>query len=128
MPLGNGPLLREAGIGNVEELDWGARRRVGQLDVVCVPAQHWSGRGLRERMGLAPDEPIPPRYWWLKRITVGVALLLMTLAGLRWWPHSLARRARLLRRSGVRPPLHAHARKVYFLSFFPVILQGEERR
>ena len=46
VPLGNGTLLREAGISNVEELDWGARRRVGELAVVCVPAQHWSARGL----------------------------------------------------------------------------------
>ena len=38
-------------------------------------------------------EPIPPRYWWLKRITVGVALLLMTLAGLRWWWGVTAHRA-----------------------------------
>ncbi len=30
-------------------------------------------------------EPIPPRYWWLKRITAGVLVLLLIAAGVRWW-------------------------------------------
>lgn len=33
-----------------------------------------------------PDgEPIPPRYWWLKRIGVVCLALLLALAALRWW-------------------------------------------
>ena len=29
--------------------------------------------------------PIRPRYWWLKRITLGVAALLVFLIALRFW-------------------------------------------
>ena len=29
--------------------------------------------------------PFPPRYWWLKRISGAVVLLLLALLGLRWW-------------------------------------------
>ena len=45
VPLGNGALLREAGIAGVEELDWGEVRRFGEVAVHCLPAQHWSARG-----------------------------------------------------------------------------------
>ncbi|MGH7894732.1 MAG: MBL fold metallo-hydrolase, partial [Candidatus Binatia bacterium] len=40
VPLKLGALLREAGIGNVEELDWWDTRPVGRVVVHCVPAQH----------------------------------------------------------------------------------------
>jgi hypothetical protein len=33
----------------------------------------------------AIPKPIPPRYWWLKRIVVGVAVLLIAFGALRWW-------------------------------------------
>jgi N-acyl-phosphatidylethanolamine-hydrolysing phospholipase D len=46
VPLGNGALLREEGIENVHELDWGDTREVGEVTVHCLPAQHWSARGL----------------------------------------------------------------------------------
>jgi hypothetical protein len=29
--------------------------------------------------------PVPPRYWWLKRILLAVAVLILALAALRWW-------------------------------------------
>lgn len=29
--------------------------------------------------------PIPPRYWWLKRILLAVGVLILALAVLRWW-------------------------------------------
>jgi len=33
-----------------------------------------------------PDEkPIPPRYWWLKRILAAIGVLVLALACLRWW-------------------------------------------
>jgi N-acyl-phosphatidylethanolamine-hydrolysing phospholipase D len=48
VPLGNGELLRKNGIENVDELDWGEGRRVGGVTVHCLPAQHWSRRGLRD--------------------------------------------------------------------------------
>ena len=45
VPLGNGSLLRDAGIQQVIELDWW--QHYG--DVQLVPAQHWSARGLFDR-------------------------------------------------------------------------------
>jgi N-acyl-phosphatidylethanolamine-hydrolysing phospholipase D len=46
VPLGNRDILEEAGIGQVEEIDWWQSRRVGGVEVYCVPARHWSRRGL----------------------------------------------------------------------------------
>lgn len=48
VPLGVGALLREEGIGPVEELDWWESRQVGDVAVHCVPARHWSQRGLTD--------------------------------------------------------------------------------
>jgi hypothetical protein len=36
---------------------------------------------------------VPPRYWWLKRIAIGMAVLLVVLGGVRWWWGVYARRA-----------------------------------
>jgi N-acyl-phosphatidylethanolamine-hydrolysing phospholipase D len=49
VPLRLGALLRDAGVAPVEELDWWESRRVGGVVVTCVPAQHWSARGLFDR-------------------------------------------------------------------------------
>lgn len=39
------------------------------------------------------DEPIPPRFWWLKRAALGFGLLLVMLSALRfWWGHEAQRR------------------------------------
>jgi N-acyl-phosphatidylethanolamine-hydrolysing phospholipase D len=46
VPLRVGEILRPAGIGPVEELDWWESRAVGDVVVTCVPARHWSQRGL----------------------------------------------------------------------------------
>jgi N-acyl-phosphatidylethanolamine-hydrolysing phospholipase D len=46
VPLENGELLRDKGIDNVEELDWGAASEVAGVRVHCLPAQHWSKRGV----------------------------------------------------------------------------------
>jgi N-acyl-phosphatidylethanolamine-hydrolysing phospholipase D len=46
VPLGNAGTLRDAGITNVEELDWGQTTAVGAATIHCLPAQHWSQRGL----------------------------------------------------------------------------------
>ena len=35
--------------------------------------------------GLEETEPIPKRFWWLKRIAVGVGVLIVALSCLRWW-------------------------------------------
>ena len=41
-----------------------------------------------------PDErPIPPRYWWLKRILAAIGILVLALACLRlWWGWEAHRR------------------------------------
>lgn len=48
VPLANGVTLRNAGIERVEELDWWETRTVKGVDVHCVPARHWSRRGLTD--------------------------------------------------------------------------------
>ncbi len=48
VPLGNGRLLRDRGVVSVDELDWGEARTISGVRIVCVPAQHWSQRGLRD--------------------------------------------------------------------------------
>ena len=64
VPLGIKAWMTARGIGHVIELDWwqshvmvprasgraGARPAVAPIEIVFVPAQHWSGRGLTDRM------------------------------------------------------------------------------
>lgn len=47
--LGNGPFLREHGLHDVQELDWWQQTDDTDWRCTYVPAQHWSGRGLRGR-------------------------------------------------------------------------------
>jgi len=51
VPLGLQSLLMAGGIDRdrVRELDWWESHRAGNLTVTATPAQHWSGRGLRDR-------------------------------------------------------------------------------
>ncbi len=46
VPLRVGEILRAEGIGPTEELDWWESRAVGPVTITCVPARHWSQRGL----------------------------------------------------------------------------------
>jgi N-acyl-phosphatidylethanolamine-hydrolysing phospholipase D len=48
VPLRVGDILRAEGIAPVEELDWWESRQVGRVTITCVPARHWSQRGLRD--------------------------------------------------------------------------------
>jgi len=48
VPLGNAALLRESGIENIEELDWGGSIAHAGVQVVCTPSQHWSRRTLND--------------------------------------------------------------------------------
>ncbi len=49
-PLGNGALLKSFGLDNIVELDWWQRVSLHPaMEAHCVPAQHFSGRGLRDR-------------------------------------------------------------------------------
>lgn len=48
VPLGNGRLLEGRGIAPVGEFDWGDSLEYRGLRVTCLPARHWSRRGLRD--------------------------------------------------------------------------------
>jgi L-ascorbate metabolism protein UlaG (beta-lactamase superfamily) len=48
-PLGNGPLLRSAGLRRVEELDWWETARSAPVTITVTPAQHFSARGPFDR-------------------------------------------------------------------------------
>lgn len=50
VPLGLKAWLADRGVRHAVELDWWDHHRVGDVDVALVPAQHWSGRGLNDRM------------------------------------------------------------------------------
>ncbi len=47
-PLGLGRFFAGAGFAAVRELDWYGSFKTGDLEVVSVPAIHWSKRGLRD--------------------------------------------------------------------------------
>lgn len=48
-PLGNGRLVRSAGIRHVEELDWWQEAKTSALPITLTPAQHSSARHLLDR-------------------------------------------------------------------------------
>ena len=48
-PLGNGRLLRSAGIEKVEELDWWDAATTTRVPIHLIPAQHFSARGPLDR-------------------------------------------------------------------------------
>jgi L-ascorbate metabolism protein UlaG (beta-lactamase superfamily) len=48
-PLGNGRILRSAGVSGVEELDWWQQAAPASPHVTLVPAQHFSARGPLDR-------------------------------------------------------------------------------
>jgi N-acyl-phosphatidylethanolamine-hydrolysing phospholipase D len=50
VPLGLKAWLADVGVARVVELDWWEAHRVGDVDVVLTPVQHWSGRSLTDRM------------------------------------------------------------------------------
>lgn len=48
-PLGLAAKLRKAGFREVIEMDWWQHQTVAGLDIACLPAVHFSGRGLFDR-------------------------------------------------------------------------------
>jgi len=48
VPMGNAKLVRSAGVERVEEMNWGDSVDIAGVRVYCLPAQHWSQRGLRD--------------------------------------------------------------------------------
>lgn len=63
VPLGLAEWCRRRGLRRVVELDWFQSHALAGVEIVLVPAQHWSARGLNDRMKtlwggfavLAPD-------------------------------------------------------------------------
>jgi L-ascorbate metabolism protein UlaG (beta-lactamase superfamily) len=47
--LANGAYLARKGVPGAIELDWWQAVEMAELRITYVPAQHWSGRGLRDR-------------------------------------------------------------------------------
>jgi N-acyl-phosphatidylethanolamine-hydrolysing phospholipase D len=50
VPLGIQAWMHEVGIRRSVELDWWQSHRLGEVEVVLTPVQHWSGRSLTDRM------------------------------------------------------------------------------
>jgi N-acyl-phosphatidylethanolamine-hydrolysing phospholipase D len=50
VPLGLKAWLADVGVMRAVELDWWQTQRVGDVEIVLTPVQHWSGRGLTDRM------------------------------------------------------------------------------
>jgi len=50
VPLRIKAWLADLGITNAVELDWWQSQRVGAVEIVLTPVQHWSGRSLTDRM------------------------------------------------------------------------------
>ncbi|HEY8880151.1 MAG TPA: MBL fold metallo-hydrolase [Roseateles sp.] len=50
VPLGLQAWFKARGLERVVELDWWQGERLHDVDIVLVPAQHWSARGLNDRM------------------------------------------------------------------------------
>jgi L-ascorbate metabolism protein UlaG (beta-lactamase superfamily) len=48
-PIGNGPLLRSAGMRHVEEIDWWHTATTAPLPITLTPAQHFSARNMFDR-------------------------------------------------------------------------------
>jgi L-ascorbate metabolism protein UlaG (beta-lactamase superfamily) len=48
-PLGNGRLVRSAGIRRIEELDWWHTSQASPLPITVTPAHHFSARGILDR-------------------------------------------------------------------------------
>jgi L-ascorbate metabolism protein UlaG (beta-lactamase superfamily) len=67
--LGNGSLLAAHGVGPVTELDWWQEVALADdMRLTCVPARHFSGRGLRDRgatlwCGFVLRGPAGPAYF-----------------------------------------------------------------
>jgi L-ascorbate metabolism protein UlaG (beta-lactamase superfamily) len=48
-PVGNGPLVRSAGVRRIEELDWWQESKASVLPLTAIPAHHFSARGPFDR-------------------------------------------------------------------------------
>ncbi len=66
VPLGLKAWLADQGIRHAVELDWWQSQRIGQTEIVLTPVQHWSGRGLGDRMATlwGGYAVLSPRFHW----------------------------------------------------------------
>tara|TARA_A100001037_G_scaffold303622_1_gene338085 strand:- start:1134 stop:2198 length:1065 start_codon:yes stop_codon:yes gene_type:complete len=48
VPLNNAHILRRNGIHRIKEMDWGSHVSHQNVDIYCLPAQHWSKRTLTD--------------------------------------------------------------------------------
>ncbi|HXH74528.1 MAG TPA: MBL fold metallo-hydrolase [Bacteriovoracaceae bacterium] len=49
VPLGEEKRLKEAGLQNVQEMDWWAEQKVKEARITFTPVQHWSARGIFDK-------------------------------------------------------------------------------
>ena len=49
VPLGVDLFLKNKGISRIEVMDWWEEKRIEEFTIACVPAQHFSGRGMGDR-------------------------------------------------------------------------------
>jgi len=49
IPLGLGKLLASSGINNYREMDWGQSLNHKGVEIICIPSQHFSSRGMFDR-------------------------------------------------------------------------------
>ena len=47
-PLANAKTLERHGIGPVVEMDWWEKHEIGGVELHCMPARHWSRRGIAD--------------------------------------------------------------------------------
>lgn len=48
-PLGNSAIMKRGGVKDAEDVDWWQEKKVDQIRVTAVPAQHFCARGLSDR-------------------------------------------------------------------------------
>src|SRR5437867_10724916 len=66
--------------GKIVATTWGIAMRV-----IIGFGKHLMANASKQSAAPDPALAYPPRYWWLKRIALLSALILVALAGLRWW-------------------------------------------
>lgn len=139
VPLGNAALLLDAGVENVEELDWGESLSQGAVEIHCLPAQHWSRRGLfDERKALWASWAVtgPDRRFYFAGDTgfsdsfgrIGAALGPFDLAALpigAYLPEAMMKLVHLDPEEAVRAGLELRARKLLAIHFGTFDLSDE---
>lgn len=139
VPLGNAQLLRDEGIGHVEEMDWGDTTTQGSLMITCLPSRHWSRRSLTdERKALWASWAIrgSDRNFYFSGDTgyfdgfsrIGEALGSFDLAAVpigAYEPSEMMRESHMNPEQAVRAAVDLEARKVLAIHFGTFDLSDE---